>query len=152
MEMLCYKIFGMLDSQSFDNCKLVSNNWKEFIDESKWISQKLTSNFLNDNYNPKIAEFILQTESLAKEIIMDENKIFVSFKGSDIDSEIISAYDSNSLELIWRCEVGRSHKDGRLALCMNMDRVFAVNIGNLSNREDGFIYMIGNNTYLVNYT
>ena len=150
---LCCEIFGMLDSQTFENCKLVSNCWKEFIDgtsihKCKWISQKLTSNFLNDNFSPKIDEFILQVESEVKAIIMDEKNIFVSLKGLNMDTEIIYAYDSNSLKLIWRHETGRGHHEGRLTLCMNMDRVFAANIANRTNHEDGLLYMIGNNNTL----
>ena len=141
---VCFKIFEMLDSQSFENCKLVSNYWKEFIEEDIFISKKLTSNFFNDNFSPKIDKFILQAESEVKEIIMDEKNIFVSFKSLNRKTEIINAYDSNSLQLIWRHETGRGHHEGRFTLCMNMDRVFAANIGNVSHRVDGFLYMIGN--------
>ena len=158
MTRLCYGIFELLDSQSFANCKLVSMNWKAFIDEKfynlpsgkKWISQKLTSNFLNEDYNPKIEEFILHTEWPVHEIIMDEKNVFVS-----LDTGVICAYDFKSLELIWRLETCREQhdmfRDGKLTLCMSMDRVFAANVKVVGSRDEGFIYMIGNtNTVLEN--
>ena len=151
MTRLCYEIFGMLDSQSFTNCRLVCSEWKEFIDEKfynlphgrKWIAQKLTSNFLNEKYNPKIDEFTYETEMPVQEILMDEKNIFVHFDGGEI-----FAYNSNSFEFIWSLETCREQHDsiwadGRLTLCMSKDRLFAANIKVVGDKDEGFIYMIG---------
>ena len=61
MTHICFNILSKLDSKSFTNCRLVSHQWKEFIDYQfyktlkgkQWIENRLTSNYLDENFTPR---------------------------------------------------------------------------------------------------
>ena len=61
MTQISFDILSRLDSKSFTNCRLVSHQWKEFIDYQfhetpkgkKWMLNRLTSNFLNEKFTPR---------------------------------------------------------------------------------------------------
>ena len=64
---LCFQIFNYLDNKTFTNCRLVCHNWKNFIDHyffelakgKKCVNQRLSSNFFNEKYGPRIIKKVL---------------------------------------------------------------------------------------------
>ena len=81
---ICFKIFSHLDSDSFCNARLVCHGWKDFIDYQfyelpngiKWRSDKLISNFLNEDFIPR--EEKIYTKEAIYSVQADEKNIFIS--------------------------------------------------------------------------
>ena len=99
---ICFKIFSHLDSDSFCNARLVCHGWKDFIDYQfyelpngiKWRSDKLISNFLDNDFVPKEEKININEEICY--IKADEKNVFIS-----TNNKCISNYEFLSLKLMW---------------------------------------------------
>ena len=86
---LCFDIFTNLDPQSLANCRLVCQNWKEFIEEKifklpkgkKWIKEKIALNMMDENYQPKTTEIALH-EKICSFALDNESLSTISSRGS----------------------------------------------------------------------
>ena len=66
---ICFQIFQQLDSKTIANSRLVCQVWKAFIDHQffelpkgkQCLQEKITSNFLNKNYAPRIETVLCET-------------------------------------------------------------------------------------------
>ena len=122
---LCFQIYNELDSTSLANCRLVCQDWKIFIDHHfyqlsrgrRCLQQKLTSNFLNPNYHPKVTEIAVSNRIF--DIQADVDGIFVATENGEV-----TKHDFHSLNQIWSLNVG--FPDECLQLSIDKERVYAV--------------------------
>ena len=119
---LCFDIFAQLDSTSITNCRLVCHKWKFFIDEYIYgsrkgrlcLQQKITANFLNENFQPRLISKIPLNEDIEGfeqyentewdsfrniricYMALDEDNIFIgTYKGYLLN------FDFHTLKLLW---------------------------------------------------
>ena len=122
---LCFQIYCELDSTSLANCRLVCQDWKIFIDHHfyqltggrRCLQQKLTSNFLNPNYHPRVTEIAVSNPIF--DIQADVDGIFVA-----TENGVVTKHDFHSLNQIWSLNVG--FPDECLQLSIDKERVYAV--------------------------
>ena len=90
MTHICFNILSRLDSRSFTNCKLVSHEWKDFIDYQfyetpkgkQWIKNKVTSNYVDTNFTPTEERINFQDRVVA--FTADNSSICVFTKTDNI--------------------------------------------------------------------
>ena len=138
---ICFQIFSQLDSETFGNCQLVCQLWKQFIEHyfyylpkgQKWLKQKLVSNFLSETYQPKEDKVI--SKRCIADIKADQKNIFVSsFASNDLVGKIyanVSNYELQSLNLIWTLTLWSANEEDNfektfLLLCINDENIFVV--------------------------
>ena len=134
---ICFQIFNYLDNISFTNSRTVCHIWKKFIDYyfygtpkgKKYLSQRVISNFFNENHYPKIIKKDL-ISNLTKRNACDKDRV-TSIQCDSISISIstysgsVSNYKFHSLEALWNlklCDYSIKH-------CMNQERIFAVTSG-----------------------
>ena len=109
MTHICFNILSKLDSKSFTNCRLVSHEWKDFIDYQfyktpkgkQWIKNKLTSNYFNENFTPREEKINFQDSVLY--FTADNSSICVFTKGAyyfDICSSIFIICEKRSIHTL----------------------------------------------------
>ena len=78
---ICFDIFSHLDSKSFANCRLVNQQWKNFIDYyffnlpkgRNWIKKTIAENVLDEKYQHKTD--ILEHEDKLFALVADEDSV-----------------------------------------------------------------------------
>ena len=137
---ICFQIFQQLDSKTFANSRLVCQVWKAFIDHQffelpkgkQCLQEKITSNFLNKNYAPRIETVLCETSLF--DVQADSLGICVTtMNGSVFNFELCG-----TMKLLWKIQLC----DESLQLCMSKEKVFVVTsnaIGHIFiiNRTDG---------------
>ena len=140
---LCFDIFCHLDTSSLSNCRLVCQQWKEFIDFNffdlprgqRWIRSRIINNILNKDYIPK--EKIINHDEEMYGIEVDLNGICVTtYKGS------ISYYKSRTLTHIWTTKVFEALVQHH----MTNTRVYAVSSDFDHNHRDSHLFILDRNT------
>ena len=130
---ICFKIFSHLDSDSFCNARLVCHGWKYFIDYQfnelpngiKWRSDKLISNFLNEDFIPKEEEIYLK--QVIHSAQTDGKNIFLSTFYTK-PNFIVSKYEIHSMKLefyplVWSLKLEELKEPALLHLCS--DKLYA---------------------------
>ena len=110
---LCFDIFSKLNSKSIANSRLVCQNWKLFIDEQIFgsvkgqlcIQRKITANFLNENFDPKVTSKNLfngqfRENQTIRLMQVFENHIFIGTLSTTLYN-----FEYPSLKLLWTTEV-----------------------------------------------
>ena len=105
MTHICFDILSKLDSKSFTNCRLVSHQWKEFIDYQfyetrkgqQWIENRLTYNYFDENFTPGEKRINLQERVIT--MTADDFSICVFTEGDHYVD--IHSYDFHSLKRNW---------------------------------------------------
>ena len=128
---ICFKIFSHLDCDSFCNARLVCHGWKNFLDYQfyelpngiKWRSDKLISNFLNEDFIPREEKIHISQKIHSSQA--DEKNIFIStVHRADLNIfGCISNYEFHSLKLVWNLKLKEFVNSQNLYL--NNDRLFA---------------------------
>ena len=135
---IIYNIFSHLDGKSLTNCRVVCQDWKQFIDYQfnefpkgqKCLQQKLITNLLDDTYEPKeiTVHFIEEIYCIQA----DKDSVCVSTKFGNV-----SNYKFHTLEHLWTSKVC----DQISQICMNTDRVF-VGTSDTNCNYEGNIFII----------
>ena len=136
----CFQIFGELDSKSLTNCRLVCQDWKNFIDHhffelpkgKRYLQREITFNTLSDTFQPRVESTLVleheEDEFFLYDVEADKNGICVT-----ADSGHLFSYKFQTLDKQWHVKVG----DEPLQICMNDEKVFAVPV-----YTDGSVYII----------
>ena len=105
MTHICFDILSKLDSKSFTNCRLVSHQWKEFIDYQfyetpkgqQWIENRLTYNYFDENFTPGEKRINFQERVIT--MTADDFSICAFTEGDHYVD--IHCYDFHSLKRNW---------------------------------------------------
>ena len=137
---LCFQIFQQMDSKTFANSRLVCQIWRTFIDHQffelpkgkQCLQEKITSNYLNKNYAPRIETVVCETSLF--DIQTDDKGICVSTTNGSVSNFELCG----KMKLLWQIQLC----DESIQLCMNKEKVFVVTsnaIGHIFiiNRTDG---------------
>ena len=127
---ICFKIFSHLDSDSFCNARLVCHGWKDFIDYQfyelpkgiKWRSDKLISNFLNEDFIPREEEINLKhiiyyTETDGKYIFLSTYYYPKNYSNYSKANFYVSKYEINLWKLVWSLKLEELDGPAVLHLC-----------------------------------
>ena len=123
---ICFDIFSHLDSKSFANCRLVNQQWKNFIDYyffnlpkgRNWIKKTIAENVLDENYQHKTD--ILEHEDKLFALVADEDSVCVTtYSGKVFNYELFSFKNLWTLKL---CDDTVQH-------CMDKEKVYVVSSG-----------------------